>query len=153
VAPTDPTAPRPSVPPPSAPPPSAWSDRPTRAARGGLLALLALVPLAAAVGGLVAGRDGAVGALLGCTVPGAVLLLTWGAAEIGARRSAQAFAGLLLASYLVKLVVVLAILAVLRDVEGSSRTAAGLAAVAGLAVALVVEALVVSRTRAPYVEP
>jgi hypothetical protein len=132
---------------------SAWADRPVAAARTGLLALAAFVPLAALAGLLADGRDGAVGAMLGCLVPASVLLLTWGAAELGARRSAQAFAGLLLGSYLVKLVVVLALLAVLRDVEGANGVAAGLAAVVGLCVALVVEALVVSRTRAPYVEP
>ena len=134
-------------------PTSAWADRPVAAARGGLLALAAFVPLAALLGLLVDGRDGTVGALLGCLVPGAVLLLTWGAAELGARRSAQAFAALLLGSYLVKLLVVLALLALLRDIEGLNAVAAGLAAVAGLCVALVVEALVVTRTRAPYVEP
>jgi hypothetical protein len=82
-----------------------------------------------------------------------VLLLTWAAAEAGARRSAQAFAGLLLGSYLVKLVVVLALLAVLRDVDGTDRTATGVAAITGLMIALAVEAVVISRTRAPYVEP
>jgi hypothetical protein len=132
---------------------SAWADRPVQAARGGLLALAAFVPLAVLVGLLLGGRDGAVGALLGCSVPASVLLITWGAAELGARRSAQAFAGLLLGSYLVKLVVVLALLALLRAYDGASSVAAGVAAVAGLCVALVVEALVVSRTRAPYVEP
>jgi hypothetical protein len=133
--------------------PSAWADRPVAAARTGLLALAAFVPLAALVGGLAAGRPGVYGALLGCTVPAMVLLLTWAAAEAGARRSAQAFAGLLLGSYLVKLVVVLALLAVLRDVDGTDRTATGVAAITGLMIALAVEAVVISRTRAPYVEP
>lgn len=132
---------------------SAWADRPVRAARIGLLALAAFVPLAALTGLLVDGRDGAVGALLGSLVPASVLLLTWGAAELGARRSAQAFAALLLGSYLVKLIVVLALLALLRDLEGADAVAAGLAAVAGLCLALVAEAVVVTRTRAPYVEP
>ena len=132
---------------------SAWADRPVAAARSGLLALAAFVPLAALLGLLLGGPEGLVGALLGSLVPGSVLLLTWGAAEAGARRSATAFAGLLMGSYLVKLVVVGALLAVLRDVDGSSRTALGLAAVGGLMLALVVEARVITSTRAPYVEP
>jgi hypothetical protein len=86
-------------------------------------------------------------------VPAAVLLLTWGAAELGARRSATAFAGLLMASYLVKLVVAGLLLALLREVEGADRTALGLAAVVGLLLALVVEARVVVSSRVPYVEP
>jgi hypothetical protein len=56
-------------------------------------------------------------------------------------------------SYLVKLVVVGLVLALLRDVDGVSRTALGLAAVVGLLLALLVEARVITSTRAPYVEP
>ena len=138
------TAPVPAV--------SAWADAPVAAARTGLLFFLAYVPLAALVG-LLDGREGALGAALGATVPVTVLLLSWGAAVLGARRSATAFAGLMLGSYLVKIVVVGALLALLRDVESVSRTALGLSAVAGLLLALVVEARVITSTRAPYVEP
>ena len=134
-------------------PASAWADRPVAAARTGLFAALGFVPVAALVGLLAAGQRGALGAALGCLVPASVLLLTWGAAELGARRSATAFAGLLMASYLVKLVVVGVLLYVLREVDGASRTALGLAAVVGLMLALVVEARVITTTRAPYVEP
>jgi ATP synthase protein I len=134
-------------------PTSAWADRPVKAARTGFLVSLALVPLAALVGLLLAGQRGAVGAALGCLVPAFVLLLTWTAAEIGARRSATAFAGTLMASYLVKLVVVAVLLSVLREVDGADRTALGISAVAGLLLALAVEARVITSTRAPYVEP
>ena len=137
----------------TAPTGSAWADRPVKAARTGLLAALAFVPVAALAGWLFAGERGAYGAALGCLVPASVLLLTWGAAELGAKRSAQAFAGLLMGSYLVKLVAVGLLLAVLRDVDGVSRTALGLAAVIGLLLALLVEARVITSTRAPYVEP
>ncbi len=132
---------------------SAWADRPVKAARTGLLAALAFVPVAALAGLLLAGQRGALGAALGCLVPASVLLLTWGAAELAAKRSATAFAGLLMGSYLVKLVVVGLLLALLRQVDGASRTALGIAAVVGLLLALVVEARVISSTRAPYVEP
>ncbi len=132
---------------------SAWADRPVAAARTGLLASLAFAPVAGLVGLLAAGQRGALGAALGCLVPASVLLLTWGAAELGARRSATAFAGLLMGSYLVKLVVVGLLLAVLRDADGADRTSLGIAAVVGLLLALVVEARVISSTRAPYVEP
>jgi hypothetical protein len=134
-------------------PRSAWADRPVAAARTGLLAALAFAPVAALVGLLVAGRPGAAGAALGCLVPATVLLLTWAAAELGARRSATAFAGTLMASYLVKIVVVGLLLAALRQVDGVSRTALGVAAVVGLLLALVVEARVIVTTRVPYVEP
>lgn len=133
--------------------PSPWLARPVIAARTGLLAVLALTPVAGVVGYLLGEREGAVGALLGALVPATVLLITWVAAEVGARRSATAFAGLLMGSYLVKLVAVGVVLALVRDVDGSSRTALGLSAVVGLMLALVVEAKVITSTRAPYVEP
>ena len=134
-------------------PTSAWADRPVKAARTGFLVSLGLVPVAALVGLLAARQRGALGAALGCLVPAFVLLITWTAAELGARRSATAFAGALMASYLVKLVVVGVLLSVLRDVDGADRTSLGVAAVVGLLVALVVEARVITSTRAPYVEP
>ena len=137
----------------TAAPTSAWADRPVKAARTGFLVSLALVPVAALGGLLAAGQRGALGAALGCLVPAFVLLITWTAAELSARRSATAFAGALMASYLVKLVVVGVLLSVLRDVDGADRTSLGVAAVVGLLVALVVEARVITSTRAPYVEP
>lgn len=130
-----------------------WAARPVVAARAGLLALLVLLPLAALVGALVAGGGGARAALLGMTVPAAVLLITWGAAELGASRSPSAFAGLLMASYLVKLVAVIGLLVVIDRVESARPVLTGVVAVTGLVAALVVEGLVVLRTRAPYVEP
>lgn len=133
--------------------PSAWADRPVTAARTGLLSLVPFVPVAALIGLLAAGREGVIGALLGSLVPATVLLLTWGAAELGARRSAQAFAALMLGSYLVKLVLVGVVLVVIRDIADADRTSLGLAAIAGLMLALVVEARVISSTKAPYVEP
>jgi hypothetical protein len=48
-----------------------------------------------------------------------VLLLTALAPSSRARRGAQVFAGLLLGSYLVKLVAVLWVLYVVRDVQGT----------------------------------
>ena len=45
------------------------------------------------------------------------------------------------------------LLALLRDVDGVSRPALGIAAVVGLLLALLVEARVITGTRAPYVEP
>jgi len=139
--------------PPAPRPESGWARRPAVAARAGLGALLLLVPLAALVGWLVQGRPGLVGALLGTTVPGLVLLITWAAVELGRRRSPQAFAALLLVSYLVKLVAVIGLLVLVRRVEDADRTVLGVTAVVGLLLAVAVEAVVVARTRVPYVEP
>lgn len=129
-----------------------WAERPVAAARAGIVVVLVLTPLAALVGFLVDGGSGLRAGLQGACVPGVVLLLTALAAEAGARRSAQAFAGLLLGSYLVKLVAVLLVLYLVRDVEGTARTVLGLTAVVGLLVALLVEARVITSTRAPYID-
>ena len=139
--------------PPAPRPESGWATSPARAARTGLAALGLLVPLAALIGWLVQGRPGLLGALLGATVPALVLLLTWAAVELGRRRSAQAFAALLMASYVVKLVAVGGLLVAVRTVQQADRTVLGLTAVVGLLAAVAVEAAVVTRTRAPYVEP
>ena len=139
--------------PPAPRPESGWARRPAQAARAGLLATGLLVALAALVGWLVQGRPGLTGALLGATVPALVLLITWGAVELGRRRSPQAFAALLMGSYVLKLVAVIGLLVLVRQVEQADRTVLGLAAVAGLLLAVAVEGLVVTRTRVPYVEP
>lgn len=133
--------------------PSLWTSAPSKACRTGLLALLALTPVAALLGLALDGREGLVGALLGALVPALVLVVTWGAVHVGSTRSSTAFAGLLMGSYLVKLVAVGVLLAVITEVDGASTTALGLTAVVGLMLALVVEAKVVTSTRAPYVEP
>ena len=98
-----------------------WADRPVAAARAGIVVVLVLTPLAALAGYLVAGGAGAKAGLQGACVPGAVLLLTALAAELGARRSAQAFAGLLLGSYVAKLVAVLVVLYLVRMMMARSR--------------------------------
>jgi len=137
----------------SPPAPSAWASRPVAAARSGLLAVLVLAPVAALVAGLLAGGSGVRGALLGVCVPGVVVLTTLVAVEAGARRSPTTFAALLLGSYLVKLVLVGLLLFLLSGIADTARTALGVTAVVGLMLALVVEARVVTATRAPYVEP
>lgn len=129
-----------------------WAERPVAAARAGIVVVLLLAPLAALVGFLLGGGSGLRAGLQGACVPGVVLLLTAVAAEAGARRSAQAFAGLLLGSYLLKLVAVLVVLYLVRDVRGVDRDVLGVTAVVGLLAALVVEARVITSTRAPYVD-
>lgn len=133
--------------------PSPWLAAPANACRQGLLAVLVLTPVAVLLALALDGGDGALGAALGALVPAVVVVLTWAAVHAGASRSATAFAGLLMGSYLVKLVLVGVVLAVITSVDGADTTALGLTAVVGLLLALVVEARVVTGTRAPYVEP
>ena len=134
-------------------PASPWAARPSVAARTGLLVCAALVPLLAGAGALFAGADGARGGLLGALVPVVVLALTWAAARIGRRLRPTPFALLLVGSYAVKLTAVAVYLRSVRDLDGVDATWLAVAAGLGLVCAVATEAVVVARTRAPYVEP
>lgn len=132
---------------------SPWASRPTAAARGALLVCVALLPVVVGVGALFGGGNGARGAALGMLVPLLVLGVTWVTVERGRRRPPTAFALLLVISYAVKLTLVAVLLRLLREVPDVDRVVLGLTAGAGLLLAVTVEAVVISRTRAPYVEP
>ena len=121
--------------------------------RAGLLALLVLAPVAAVLGGLVAGRPGVLGALLGSALPALVLVVTLGAGLATRRSRPEVLAAAVLGSYLVKLVLVLVVLAVLRGLDTYDRPVLGVTALVGLAIALVAEAAATVRARVPYVQP
>ena len=134
-------------------PVSPWASRPSVAARTGLLVCAALVPLLAGAGALLAGADGARGGLLGAIVPVVVLAITWAAAHLGRGLAPTAFALLLVGSYAVKLTATALYLRSVRDLAGVDATWLAVAAGIGLVCAVATEAVVVTRTRAPYVEP
>lgn len=134
-------------------PESPWAARPTIAARNAFVVSLLLTPVVVGLAALLGGADAARGALLGCALPLLVVAGTWASAVIGRRRPPQAFALVLVASYAVKLVVIAVGLRLFRDVEGIDKVVFGVVAGLGLLLGVVVEALVVARTRAPYVEP
>jgi hypothetical protein len=126
---------------------------PLRMTLAGLAALVVLAPVAAAAGGLVAGTAGVWGGLLGVSLPGLVLLVTLAAVWLTRNASATALAAAVFGSYLVKLVLLLVVLAALREADFYHRPVLGITALLGLVLALVVEALAVVRANAPYVEP
>lgn len=121
--------------------------------RVGLLTLLALLPVAAGLGSLVAGRPGLWGALLGLALPALVLGVTLVAALATRRSRPEVLAAAVLGSYLLKLVLVIAVLAVLRTLDGYDRPVLGVTALVGLTVALVAEAAATVRAKVPYVTP
>lgn len=131
----------------------ARADGVVRMMRVGLLTLLALAPVATGLGALVAGRPGVWGALLGLALPALVLLVTLGAALATRRSRPEVLAAAVLGSYLFKLVLVIAVLAVLRGLDGYDRPVLGVTALVGLTVALVAEAVATVRAKVPYVTP
>ena len=119
----------------------------------GYAAALAVLALACLVGWLAAGGPGLWGAVLGVGVPVAFLSLTTVVALATARLDVGALGAVVLGSWLVKLVVLIAVLAVLRDRDFYSRPVFFWTFLAALVGYLVLEAVLVVRTRAPYVEP
>ncbi|HSK25525.1 MAG TPA: hypothetical protein VK894_01265 [Jiangellales bacterium] len=114
--------------------------------------LLAL-PLAAVAGWLLAGSSGAWGALLGIALPAAFLGVTAALALLTATMDARRMTALLVGSWVVKVLALVAVLGVLRDLDGWSRPAFLVAFAVGVAGWLAAECVVVLRTRVPYVEP
>ena len=125
----------------------------TRALRLAGLAPGVALPLSAASGGLVAGRAGAWGALLGLLVPAAFLGVTAATALLTARMDATRMAAVVAASWVAKVLVLIAVMSVLSGLPGWSRPAFAVSFALGVLGWLLVECLVVLRTRVPYVEP
>lgn len=135
------------------PPPPALVVPMRRAAVVGYLAALSSLPVVVAGGWLVAGAAGAWGALLGLAVPVGFLSVTVVLAVATARLAPTALGAVVLGSWLVKVIVLIVVLALLRDAEFYSRPVFfAVFAVAVLAY-LLLEAAVVMRTRVPYVDP
>ncbi|WP_350347142.1 hypothetical protein ABIQ69_10910 [Agromyces sp. G08B096] len=121
---------------------------------GGLLAGIILV--ASAVLGLVfAGVDGLVSALVG-TLMAVVFMGVTAASILLANRFAGsdvfvgAFFGIVLGGWLLKFVLFIVLVLVLRDAPWLNGTVLFLSIVAGVLASLVVDVLVVARSRLPY---
>lgn len=139
--------------PPDRPGPSAWTRVPERAALRGLAVVLVALPLVVLLGAVAGGAQGALGAGLGTGLAALCQVLTWGAARLGRSESAHVFALLLVSAYATKAGVVLVAVLVLGDRLPQARPALAMTAGLTALLAATVEALVVTRTRAPYVEP
>jgi hypothetical protein len=119
------------------------------AAVGALVLLMVAVP----VGWAIAGTAGIWGAVLGVTVPVLFLGITAAVALLTARLAPSMLGLAVLGSWLLKIVVLLAVLIALDGRDFYARGVFFVAFLLGTAGFLVVEALVVTRTRVPYVEP
>ena len=119
---------------------------------GGLAAVVAL-PVAAAIGYLLGGAPGAWGALIGMGLAVGFLAVTVAVALATAGMDPGRLGAWVLGSWLVKIVLLIAVLALLRDADFYSRPALFVALLVGTAGSLLLEARVVTTTRVPYVEP
>ncbi|WP_127793003.1 hypothetical protein [Agromyces sp. LHK192] len=121
---------------------------------GGVLAAVILV-VSAVLGLVFAGVDGLVSALVG-TVMAVVFMGITAASILLANRFAGsdlfvgAFFGIVLGGWLLKFVLFIVLVLVLRDAPWLNGTVLFLSIVAGVIASLVVDVLVVARSRLPY---
>jgi hypothetical protein len=124
-----------------------------RVLRAGALAAALALPLSVLVGYLAAGVPGAWGALIGMGLALAFLAVTVVVALATARTGPTTLGIWVLVSWLAKIIILIGALALLRDADFYSRPALFAALLLGTAGTLILESVVVVRTRVPYVEP
>src|ERR687898_923963 len=122
---------------------------------GGLLAAIILV-VSAVLGLVFAGVPGLLGALIGTLM--AVVFMGITAASIllanrfaGSDLFVGAFFGIVLGGWLLKFIVFIVLVVLLRDADWLNPTVLFLSLVAGVIASLIVDVLVVAKSRMPYV--
>lgn len=123
-----------------------------RVLRAGTVGAAVYVPAAALLGFLLGGTSGAIGGGMGAVIAAAFFGVTVIVALVTSRMSPTVLGAVVLGSWLVKMVVLIAVLVGLRSADFYDRTTFGLALLVGTIAALILEAWVVAKTRVPYVE-
>lgn len=125
----------------------------SRIVRVGTYAALGALPAAALLGYVFAGAPGAWGALIGMGIAVAFFAVTVIVALATARTRHPELLGLaVVASWIVKMIVLILILIPLRGADFYSRPALFVSLLVGTLGALLIEARVVATTKVPYVE-
>lgn len=124
-----------------------------RTLRLGVVGLLVLAPVAGLLGWLVDGSAGLAGAMIGVLVPAVFFGLTAVLALVTLRLSPGALGGVVLGSWVLKLLVLIAVFLVLDQWDGWSRTVFAVTFLVGVIASLALEAVVVLRSQQPYVQP
>ncbi|MEU4435682.1 hypothetical protein ACH474_32800 [Nocardia rhamnosiphila] len=128
------------------------ADAPLRAAlRYGLIGLVVLTVLAAAIATALAGTAGLWGALLGAAIGGGFILTTAVVVLLGAKLPPSTAGLIMLVSWVGKLLVALIVVAVLQRFEFYDRVALFLTVVGALVIVLGAETYGVLRQKVPYV--
>lgn len=123
-----------------------------RVLRAGGVGAAIYVPAATALGFVIGGQGGAYGAGIGALVAAAFFGVTVVVALVTSTMPPTVLGAVVLGSWLVKMVALIAVLAALRSADFYDRTTFGLALLVGTVVALCLEAWVVAKTRVPYTE-
>jgi len=102
---------------------------------------------------VIAGSQGLWGGILGIVIPVAFFSITVVVALVTLRVNPQVFGAAILGSWVVKIVLLIVVLAVLSGADFYSRTVFFIAFVIGTIGYLLTEAIIVIKTRVPYLEP
>lgn len=152
--------PEPDGPDPSTPARAARRPGPTalvapmrRVLRAGVVASALALPASGALGYLFAGWPGLWGALIGMGIAVGFFAITVAVALLTAGLEVSTLGIAVLGSWLIKMVLLIIVLVVLRGAESYSRPALFIGLLVGTIGSLLLEALVVTRTQVPYVEP
>lgn len=137
---------------PAGPGPTALVVPMRRVLRVGTLAFGLALPLSIFLGYLVAGPAGVWGAAIGMGLAAGFFAITVGVALVTASLDVTALGATVLGSWLIKIVVLIVVLALLRDADFYSRPVLFVALLVGTMGALVLEAVVATRTQVPYTE-
>ncbi|WP_433613343.1 hypothetical protein [Prescottella agglutinans] len=137
--------------------PEPYSSDPTAALRRGLrygaLALIALAVGGVIIASLFAGVAGLWGALIGAAVGGGFILCTALAVLLTAKLPAVTAGAVLLGSWLLKMILAIAVLAILDPLDFYNREAMVIVIVLSLVIVLGAETYGVLQTKVPYVTP
>ncbi|MBL3686404.1 3-oxoacyl-ACP reductase [Leucobacter zeae] len=127
-----------------------------RAMRWGIIASVALIVVFGVIGWFVSGTTGLVGGVLGAAFAGIFLAMTIGSITF-ANRFIQsdmyvvAFFGIVMGTWVLKFVAFLVAAVLLRDEPWLNPTVLFLGVVAGVIVSLVIDVVIVAKSRLPIV--
>lgn len=117
----------------------------------GSLLILSIAVLGSAIGFLAAGLPGLFGALAGATIALIFVSLTALSVLVGSKLSLGGFYGVVLGGWILKLVLFVLAISILKSVQGLNGVAVFATLVASVLGSLVVDALVVAKSKIPVV--
>lgn len=123
------------------------------AIRYGVTGLVAVAVIGSIVSYVLAGSQGLWGALIGAALGGAFILATVLTMYWMRNSSPTTTGAVLLGSWLLKLIVAIAVMAILRDMDFYNKYALVFTVVAALFVCLAAETMAIMKTNIPYVVP
>ncbi|NLE81329.1 MAG: hypothetical protein GX610_17440 [Rhodococcus sp.] len=123
------------------------------AVRYGVLGLIALAVVGSIIATLLAGTPGLYGALLGAAVGGLFILCTALGVLFTAKMPATTAGAVILGTWLLKMILAIAVLAILKPLDFYDKTSLVLVMVFSLIIVLGAETYGVLGVKSPYVEP